>query len=114
MPTSPCTPPRATRSATAVYDAERDQYSPDRLALIGELRGAIERDELTLHYQPQVDLTDPANAVAGAEALVRWQHPERGLLQPAQFIPLAEHTGLMRPLTLWVIETALRAVARLE
>jgi len=91
----------------ALYDRGSDRYSPERLALIGELRGAIERDELVLHYQPKVQLVD-IGAGIGAEALVRWNHPERGMLAPGELIPLAEHTGLMRPLTLWVLETALR------
>src|SRR5689334_10664277 len=103
---SQCTPPSAHGGA-ALYDRESDRYSPERLALIGELRGAIERDELLLYYQPKVQLAD-IGAVIGAEALVRWDHPERGMIAPGEFIPLAEHTGLMRPLTLWVLETALR------
>jgi diguanylate cyclase (GGDEF)-like protein len=97
-----------SRAGIAVYDAARDQYSSDRLALISELRRAIERNELVLHHQPKVDLE---GEVAGAEALVRWQHPERGLILPSEFLPAAEHTGLIRPLTRWVLETALRHCA---
>jgi len=93
------------RLGVAEYDAERDQSSPARLALLADLRGAIDRDELVLHYQPKVNL---AGGIDGAEALLRWQHPERGLIPPAEFIPLAEQTRLMRPLTLWVLEAALR------
>jgi diguanylate cyclase (GGDEF)-like protein len=70
---------------TALYAPEHDQSSPDRLALIGELRRAIERDELVLHYQPKVELA--SDTVVGVEALVRWQHPSRGLLPPAEFVP---------------------------
>jgi diguanylate cyclase (GGDEF)-like protein len=81
----------------ALYAPERDEHSIDRLALAGQLRLAVERDELVLHYQPQVDLT--TGRVSGVEALVRWEHPERGLLPPDTFIPLAEHTGLIRSLT---------------
>ena len=97
------------RTGVAVYDEEQDRYSPDRLALIGELRRAIDQGELTLHYQPQVE--PETGRVGGVEALLRWQHPERGLVPPDEFIPLAERTGLIRPLTLWVLDAALRQCA---
>jgi diguanylate cyclase (GGDEF)-like protein/PAS domain S-box-containing protein len=87
-----------------VYAPELDRDNAERLALSGELRGAIERDELILHYQPKVALQD--GRIFGVEALVRWQHPTRGLLQPDQFIPLAEQAGLIEPLTYWVLRTA--------
>lgn len=74
--------------------------------LIGELYHAIGHDQLLLYYQPQVSLT--TGQVAHVEALVRWQHPQHGLLLPEQFIPLAEQTGLIKPLSLWVLSTALR------
>ena len=83
--------------AVVLYDAERDMNSPDRLALLGELRRAIEKGELILHYQPKADLR--SGRVTGVEALVRWPHPTRGLLAPDEFLPLAERTGLIRPLT---------------
>jgi diguanylate cyclase (GGDEF)-like protein len=88
-----------------LYAAARDEFSPSRLRLVGELRSGITRGELELHYQPKVRLSD--NTVVGVEALVRWQHPEHGLMSPDKFIPLAEHTGLIRPLTLQVLATAL-------
>jgi diguanylate cyclase (GGDEF)-like protein len=93
------------RSGHALYSPENDPYDPNRLALVGELRRAISDDELVLHYQPKIDLQ--TNAVSGVEALVRWRHPVRGLLAPMEFVPLAEHTALMRPLTLWVLDHAL-------
>jgi diguanylate cyclase (GGDEF)-like protein len=96
---------KRARLGVAVYDSASDQSSPARLALLAELRRAIDGDELILHYQPKVDL---AGGIDGAEALLRWPHPERGLIPPAEFIPLAEHTGLIRRLTLWVLEAALR------
>jgi diguanylate cyclase (GGDEF)-like protein len=90
----------------AMYALEQDQHSPDRLALVAELRKAIEEDELVLHYQPKVDVL--RGRVVGVEALVRWPHPKRGLVPPDEFVPLAERTGLIRPLTLWVLNTALK------
>jgi diguanylate cyclase (GGDEF)-like protein len=89
-----------------LYDADRDRYSPARLGLLAQLRRAIDQGELVLHYQPKAELAN--GRIHSVEALVRWQHPERGLLPPAEFIPLAEHTGLMRPLTYCVLEQALR------
>jgi diguanylate cyclase (GGDEF)-like protein len=95
-----------------LYAPERDHYSPARLGLLGELRRALEQEELVLHYQPKASFTD--GGVTSVEALVRWQHPDRGLLQPAEFVPFAEHTGLMRPLTLYVIDHALRQAHQWE
>ena len=93
-------------SGHAVYTWEQDAHDPDRLSMISELRSAIENDELLLHYQPKVSLrTGRCDRV---EALVRWQHPLRGLIPPDDFIPLAEQTGLIKPLTHWVIHEALR------
>jgi EAL domain-containing protein (putative c-di-GMP-specific phosphodiesterase class I) len=84
---------------------ERDHYSPRRLALMGELRYAIEHNELTLYYQPKIHMQ--SRRVSGVEALVRWKHPHRGMIPPDEFIPLAERSGLIRPLTQWVLSTAL-------
>ena len=89
----------------AVYDPSSDQHSLRNLALLGELRGAIERDQLLLHFQPKVNLA--SGQVYGVEALVRWQHPEHGLMYPDEFVPLAEQTGLIAPLSLWALKTAL-------
>jgi EAL domain-containing protein (putative c-di-GMP-specific phosphodiesterase class I) len=94
----------------ALYTAEQDQHSPMRLAMVGELRRAIETNELSLYFQPKVSLTD--NRVECVEALVRWQHPRHGLLGPDQFVPIAEQTGLVRPLARWVLDAALRQCNR--
>jgi diguanylate cyclase (GGDEF)-like protein len=102
----------AKRAGTGpvVYSAEQDQHSPSRLALVGELRRAIEHDELSLVYQPKVDYQ--SGRVNCVEALVRWEHPRHGLLGPDQFLPIAEQTGLIRPLARWVLEAALREAHR--
>jgi diguanylate cyclase (GGDEF)-like protein len=89
----------------SLYDPDHDDYSPSRLALIGQLRRAIAKRQLVVHYQPQYELR--TGSMVAVEALVRWQHPELGLLPPDQFIPVAERTGLIRPLTLYVLNTAL-------
>ncbi len=88
------------------YDAALDPNTPQRLQLSGDLRKALARAEFTLHYQPKVDIQ--SGIVSGAEALIRWNHPEQGLIPPDRFIPLAERTGMIRPVTYWVIETAAR------
>ena len=95
---------KAAHLGVLVYDRSLDGHSPGRLALLGELRRALQEDQLVLHYQPKVDVA--LGRVTGAEALVRWQHPERGLLPPADFVPVAEGTGLILPLTLWTLEAA--------
>ena len=82
----------------------------DGLSLVGELRRALEADELELQYQPQVDVS--TGAVVGVEALVRWRHPQRGLLAPSLFIPAVEHTALIGALTSWVLDAALAQARR--
>jgi diguanylate cyclase (GGDEF)-like protein len=89
----------------ARYSREHDHHSPARLGLMAELRGAIDRGQLVVHYQPKLDLR--TDRVAGCEALVRWQHPELGLLPPGAFLPLAESTSIIRPLTRRVVAMAL-------
>ena len=100
---------KAAAQAHRVYGSEDDDNSPERLALAGDLRRALERRELVLHYQPKVRLQ--TGEMVGVEALMRWEHPERGLLAPAEFIPVAEHTALIGPLTLYAIDTALAECA---
>ena len=98
------------RGRWRTYDPEQDEHTPERLALLGELREGLRRGELVLHYQPKCEAR--RGGLIGAEALVRWQHPVRGLLLPDEFIPLAENTGLIADLTLEVLEQAVRQVRR--
>jgi EAL domain-containing protein (putative c-di-GMP-specific phosphodiesterase class I) len=93
------------RAGAAVYDEGRDGSGRHRLEDVAGLRRAIAGDELVLHYQPKLALS--TGEIEGVEALVRWQHPTRGLLQPDAFIDLAESAGLMAPLTRRVIDMAL-------
>ncbi len=94
----------------AVYDPSTDQHSLRNLALLGELRGAIERNDLVLHYQPKVNLK--TGKVYGVEALVRWKHENHGIMYPDEFVPLAEQTGLIAPLSMWVLESGLAQCQR--
>lgn len=97
---------KANKAGYSVYASEQEQSNPQRLALMGELRQGIVHDQLFLVYQPKVDLQ--TGRVEGVEALVRWKHPRLGVIPPDQFIPVAEQTGLIMPLTLWVLNDALR------
>jgi len=87
-----------------LYSAAFNIGSSDRLALQSSLRHALEREELRVYYQPQLNLQ--TGQIVGAEALVRWQHPERGIVSPNKFVPLAEETGLIVPIGEWVLRTA--------
>ena len=97
---------KQTQTRYAVYGAELDAHSQQKLAVLGDLRRALGTDELTLHYQPQVDFR--TNLLVGAEALLRWRHPQRGIVPPLEFIPVAEETGLIHQLTPWVLKRALQ------
>jgi diguanylate cyclase (GGDEF)-like protein len=93
-------------SGVEIYSEACNVNSRDRLELISELRHAIDDDELVVHFQPIADLSH--STIVGTEALVRWDHPSRGFMPPDAFIPLAETTGLIRPLALYVLEQSLR------
>jgi diguanylate cyclase (GGDEF)-like protein len=101
---------KGARAGIAIYDEATDPHDITELGLLAELRRAIESDELVLYYQPKARLE--TGDIVGVEALIRWQHPLRGLLSPDAFIPLAENTGLMAPLTEWVLRDAIGQAAR--
>ena len=94
---------------SAVFAAEQEEAPARRLALLTDLRRCVDQDELILHYQPKIDLE--TRRVVGVEALVRWNHPSRGLLMPGDFIPEVEHNELMIPITEWVLDEALQRLA---
>jgi len=98
-------------SGHVFYTPGIDRYNPKRLALIAELRQAIEQNQLLLHYQPKIGLKD--RKIFGVEALVRWKHPQHGMIPPDQFIGAAERTGLIHP-THWVMQAAARQCADLQ
>ena len=97
-------------SAYAFYDAALREYDPARLTIVSELRRAIDERELVLYYQPKAMLA--SGEVSSVEALLRWNHPSRGLIMPDDFIPLAQQTGLIKPLTLYVVGEALQQCRR--
>ena len=98
--------------SVSVYSPEIDPYSARRLVLVSELRKAISRDELQLFYQPQLNLR--SNAIVSMEALLRWFHPVHGFIPPDEFVLIAEQTGVIKPLTRWVLETAIRQTSLLQ
>ena len=96
---------KETRGRFETYEPSMDRHNPNKLALVTGLRPAIDNNEIVVYYQPQLRLSD--GRVAGAEALVRWEHPGRGLVPPDQFIPLVERTVLLKPFTYYVIRKVL-------
>jgi diguanylate cyclase (GGDEF)-like protein/PAS domain S-box-containing protein len=99
------------RNSWRYYSPQADTHSLERLTLEAQLRRALERNELILHYQPKQDIA--SGRVTGVEALLRWQHPDHGLVPPGDFIPLAEETGLIVSMSEWVLRKACEDAARL-
>jgi diguanylate cyclase (GGDEF)-like protein len=100
---------RREKRPLAMYEEALDPATRDQLSLLGELRHAVENDELRLFFQPKIELA--TGRVAGGEVLLRWQHPTRGLLSPAAFIPFAEQTGFIRRITRWTLDRAIAQAA---
>ncbi len=100
---------KESRAGVVTYSSHRDRNSTDRLTLLGELRQALDSDALTLQYQPKVSLRD--RSLLGMEALIRWQHPQRGFVPPEEFLPLAERSGLMHLVTDRMVMRALSQIA---
>ncbi len=100
---------KALNKRCELYDSSMDNYSVHRLTLVGELRQAIDAGELMVYYQPQIN--GKTGRLEGVEALARWHHPGHGFIGPEEFIPLAERTGLIGPLTQWVMQEALSQCA---
>jgi diguanylate cyclase (GGDEF)-like protein len=101
---------KRSQSGCKFYEPAYDNNSLQRLSVLSDVRRALESGEIVVHFQPIVDFDH--RRVSGAEGLVRWQHPERGLLSPAAFVPLVEQTGLIRPLTRRVLDLSLAECAR--
>lgn len=101
---------KGSTSGFAVYSPEQDQHSLKQLILLGELRLAIEKEELVFFYQPKVDLG--SGRIIGMEALLRWEHPKHGFIPPDEFIPLLEGTALIKPLTMWTLNEAFSQCSR--
>lgn len=95
---------KQTHNYISIYNPSLDQDGPRRLTMATELRRAIKENKLQLYFQPKVDIN--SHTVVSVEALCRWNHPQHGMISPAEFIPIAEHTGLIVPLTLWVLREA--------
>lgn len=97
---------KRTHVGYAVFDPSHDVARQEHLSLLGELRRAVEERQLRVHYQPKIDLAQ--GCTYGVEALVRWEHPDRGLVPPSAFVPFAEQTGFIRTVTRWVLDEAIR------
>jgi diguanylate cyclase (GGDEF)-like protein len=101
---------KRNKSGYALYDPQGAQNHERHLSLLSDIRGAIERNELRVYYQPRISLS--SSAAAAVEALIRWQHPTRGIIPPSEFVPFAEQTGYIRLLTRWVLEESIKQFGR--
>jgi len=101
---------RQRQEMVAIYDHDMAQYQLEHLTLVSELRHAIEADDLVIYYQPKIDIV--SRSIVAVEALIRWQHPEKGLIQPDVFIPMAEQTSIIHPYTAWLIDEASQQISQ--
>lgn len=103
---------KRSNASITLYDQEQDEHSLSQLSVLSDLRGAIENEEFVLEYQPKITIED--SSVHGAEALIRWQHPKHGRIMPDDFIGAAEQTGLIKRISNWVLDTAIRDCKRIH
>lgn len=101
---------KRNKSDSLIYDSSMGEHSVDKLALTGDLKDCLTNNELVLYYQPKVNTI--TSEIIGVEALARWPHPERGMIKPDLFIPIMEHTGLIRQFTTWVLDQAMSQCAK--
>lgn len=101
---------KSSKQSLSVYDPDNDQYSPQQLTLLGDLRRALNEDQFQLHYQPKIDIR--TGRLVGVEALSRWVHPQRGIISPTAFIHALEQTGLISSFNQWVLGSAVEQAAR--
>ena len=103
---------KRNKTGFEIYDPKHDEYSIGKLSLISDLRHAINKDQLFMEYQPVINIK--SGSVISAEALLRWNHPERGNISPDEIIPIAEQTGLINPITYWIIDTTAKYNKKLK
>ena len=103
---------KRNKTGYEIYNSKCDEYSIGKLALISELRNAIIQNELFMQYQPVIDID--SKEVISAEALLRWEHPKRGTVYPDEIIPIAEQTGLINPITYWIVDTTAKYNKKLQ
>lgn len=103
---------KRSNSGITLYDVDRDEHSLTHLSVLSDLRSAVENEEFILQYQPKLSMRE--STIDGAEALLRWNHPKQGLIMPDDFINAAEQTGLIKRLSNWVLDTAIRDCVRLH
>lgn len=103
---------KRSNNGITLYDTNRDEHSISQLSVLSDLRSAVENEEFILHYQPEFSMR--GSNIVGAEALIRWKHPKQGIIMPDDFINVAEQTGLIKRISNWVLDTAIRDCQRLH
>ena len=103
---------KETKNRLIFYSSDKDHFNPRRLKLLSDIRECVSKNELRLYLQPKIRINDMS--VIGAEALCRWEHTELGYIMPNEFIPISEKTGMMHPITMWMIEHTARLIGKLD